>query len=126
MINYQMPKYHIVNSREERCRKRDINNQISSLKSSIFKKNNFIVELKKKVDNAYSANNYLDNTYKFLYNTYCRLYNDFKELSESYNQLKNDKEDIEKKYKELLDEFVQKEILNENENINYTRRVTIL
>lgn len=122
-----MPKYRLVNSREERCAKRNVNKDIFSLKSTIFKKNNFIVELKKKIDNVYSANNYLDNTYKFLYNTYCKLYSDFEDLSGSYNKLKNDKEDLEKKYKELLDEFVEKEILNENKNedISYTRRDTV-
>lgn len=109
-----MPKYHLVNSRTERCRTRNIKKEFSNLKSTIFKKNNLIVELKKTVDNAYSANNYLDNTYKFLYNTYCKLYSDFEELSGSYNQVKNDKENLEKKYKELLDEFVEKEIENEN------------
>ena len=122
-----MPKYHLINSREERCTKRNVNKHISSLKSTIFKKNNFIVELKKNIDNVCSANNYLDNTYKFLYNTYCKLYSDFEDLSGSYNKLKNDKEDLEKKYKELLDEFVEKEILNENKNedISHMRRDTV-
>jgi len=121
-----MPKYHLVNSRTERCRNRNINKDFFDLKSTIFKKNNSIIELRKKLDIFHSSNTYLDNIYNFLYNTYCKLYTDFEELSGAYNRLKNDKEELygvynklkndneelEKKYKELLDEFVEKEIKN--------------
>jgi DNA repair ATPase RecN len=123
-----MPKYHFVNSRTERCRNRNTNKDFFDLKNIISKKNNFIVELRKNLDNFRSENTYLDNTYKFLYNMYYKLYNDFEELSGAYtrlkndkeelygvyNKLKNDKEDLEKKYKDLLDEFVEKEIKIEN------------
>ena len=141
-----MPKYHLVNSRAERCRNRNTVKDFLDLKKTISKKNNFIVELRKNLDIIRSSNTHLDNIYKFLYNTYCKLYSDFEELCVSYNRLKNDNEELcgsynrlkndneelcgsynrlkndneelEKKYKELLDEFVEKEILNENENEN--------
>jgi|TARA_B110000208_G_scaffold191994_1_gene261602 hypothetical protein len=109
-----MPKYHLANSRTERCRNRNTNKGLVDLKITISKKNNFIVELRKNLDNFRSENTYLDNTYKFLYNMYYKLYNDFEELSGAYCQLKKDKEDLEKKYKDLLDEFVEKEIKIEN------------
>jgi len=109
-----MPKYHLVNSRTERCRNRNTIKDFLDLKKTISKKNNFIVELRKNLDFFRSSNTHLDNIYKFLYNTYCKLYSDFEELSGAYNRLKNDKEELEKKYKELLDEFVEKEIKNEN------------
>ena len=109
-----MPKYHLVNSRTERCRNRNTDKDFFDLKNTISEKNNFIVELRKNLDNFRSENTYLDNTYNFLYNMYYKLYNDFEELSGAYNRLKNDKEDLEKKYKDLLVEFVEKEIKIEN------------
>lgn len=109
-----MPKYHLVNSRTERLNKRNNKKEISNLSNIIYKKNESIIELRKRNEVADSANNYLDSTYKFLYSTYCRLYNDFEELSSHYNKVKWENETLNKKYKELLDEFVETEIQNEN------------
>jgi CII-binding regulator of phage lambda lysogenization HflD len=111
-----MSNIKVSDLRTERNIKRNYTKNLFALKSDISKKDKTIIKLENQIDTFRSSNEFLDKSNKFFYNNYCKIYKDFEEISEAYSKLKNEKEILDKNYKELIGEFVEKESKNEIED----------
>ena len=111
-----MPKYQVINCREFRSKNRNNKKELTEFKTVIFKKNNYIVDLKKSLIKKESSVDFLNKSYNFLYNTYCKLFEVYTGLENSHIKLKQENKIIQENYENLLEEFIENEIENEIEN----------
>lgn len=119
-----MVKLHICTDREYRYNNRCNNKTFTNLKKTILKQKYEVDETRKSYRDIYQIyNTYmtkfgnLRSAYDFLYDNYTKLYTSHDDLKYDYNistqeneDLKQKYDSLEKKYNELLDEFVDKAI----------------
>ena len=101
-----MPKYKLINCREERAKNRDFIRQKIEFKKSIFKKNETIIDLRKEVLKYRDLYSGIEEAFNFSYSAYTDLYKMFSNTSNKYKKIITD-------YNQLLDEYLEELIENE-------------